>query len=98
MAGENSGLTPDYETSQSIYGLNDDFFALFLGPTMGYTCAVAIATCCYVFKHFDREIPVPPGRPQRPHHSAVRQDKLASAQPLIKPGVAPPQQARRLAG
>jgi cyclopropane-fatty-acyl-phospholipid synthase len=39
MAGENSGLTPDYETSQSIYDLNDDFFALFLGPTMGYTCA-----------------------------------------------------------
>ena len=32
-------MTPDYETSQSIYDLNDDFFALFLGPTMGYTCA-----------------------------------------------------------
>jgi cyclopropane-fatty-acyl-phospholipid synthase len=39
MAGENGGLTPDYETSQSIYDINDDFFALFLGPTMGYTCA-----------------------------------------------------------
>ena len=39
MSDENSGLTPDYETSQSIYDLNDDFFALFLGPTMGYTCA-----------------------------------------------------------
>ena len=39
MAGMSSGLTPDYETSQSIYDLNDDFFALFLGPTMGYTCA-----------------------------------------------------------
>jgi mycolic acid methyltransferase UmaA len=39
MAGEKSGLTPDYETSQSIYDLNDDFFALFLGPTMGYICA-----------------------------------------------------------
>ena len=39
MAGENGGLTPDYETSQSIYDLNDDFFALFLGPTMGYTCS-----------------------------------------------------------
>ena len=25
--------------SQSIYDLNDDFFALFLGPTKGYTCA-----------------------------------------------------------
>jgi cyclopropane-fatty-acyl-phospholipid synthase len=39
MAGQSSGLTPDYATSQSIYDLNDDFFALFLGPTMGYTCA-----------------------------------------------------------
>src|ERR1700752_5307322 len=39
MAGQSSGLTPDYETSQAIYDLNDDFFALFLGPTMGYTCA-----------------------------------------------------------
>ncbi len=39
MADQSSGLTPDYETSQSIYDLNDDFFALFLGPTMGYTCA-----------------------------------------------------------
>src|SRR5882672_11529259 len=39
MAGQSSGLTPDYETSQSIYDLSDDFFALFLGSTMGYTCA-----------------------------------------------------------
>ncbi len=39
VADQSSGLTPDYETSQSIYDLNDDFFALFLGPTMGYTCA-----------------------------------------------------------
>jgi cyclopropane-fatty-acyl-phospholipid synthase len=39
MAGQRGGLTPNYETSQSIYDLNDDFFALFLGPTMGYTCA-----------------------------------------------------------
>src|ERR1700739_4630199 len=39
MAGKSSGLTPFYETSQSIYDLNDEFFALFLGPTMGYTCA-----------------------------------------------------------
>jgi cyclopropane-fatty-acyl-phospholipid synthase len=39
MAGESSALTPFYETSQSIYDLDDDFFALFLGPTMGYTCA-----------------------------------------------------------
>ena len=29
MAGESSGLTPFYETSQSIYDLNDDFFAGF---------------------------------------------------------------------
>src|SRR6202521_5667822 len=39
MPGESSGLAPFYETSQSIYDLSDDFFALFLGPTMGYTCA-----------------------------------------------------------
>jgi cyclopropane-fatty-acyl-phospholipid synthase len=39
MSGENSNLKPDYETSQSIYDVSDDFFALFLGPTMGYTCA-----------------------------------------------------------
>ncbi len=32
-------MTPDYTTSQSIYDVSDDFFALFLGPTMGYTCA-----------------------------------------------------------
>ncbi len=39
MSGENSSLTPFYEQSQSIYDVSDDFFALFLGPTMGYTCA-----------------------------------------------------------
>jgi cyclopropane-fatty-acyl-phospholipid synthase len=39
MPGASSGLAPFYETSQSIYDLSDDFFALFLGPTMGYTCA-----------------------------------------------------------
>jgi cyclopropane-fatty-acyl-phospholipid synthase len=39
MSGETSGLTPFYEQSQSIYDVSDDFFALFLGPTMGYTCA-----------------------------------------------------------
>jgi cyclopropane-fatty-acyl-phospholipid synthase len=38
MAGENRALQPDYETSQSIYDVSDEFFALFLGPTMGYTC------------------------------------------------------------
>jgi cyclopropane-fatty-acyl-phospholipid synthase len=32
-------LEPFYEESQSIYDLSDDFFALFLGPTMGYTCS-----------------------------------------------------------
>lgn len=38
MAGVESELTPYYEESQSIYDVSDDFFALFLGPTMGYTC------------------------------------------------------------
>ncbi|MBU3687605.1 MAG: methyltransferase domain-containing protein [Mycobacterium sp.] len=38
MAG-NEELTPYYEESQSIYDLSDEFFALFLGPTMGYTCS-----------------------------------------------------------
>ena len=32
-------LTPYYEESQSIYDVSDEFFALFLDPTMGYTCA-----------------------------------------------------------
>jgi cyclopropane-fatty-acyl-phospholipid synthase len=32
-------LTPHYETLQSIYDISDKFFELFLGPTMGYTCA-----------------------------------------------------------
>jgi cyclopropane-fatty-acyl-phospholipid synthase len=32
-------LKPYYEESQSIYDVSDDFFALFLDPTMGYTCA-----------------------------------------------------------
>jgi cyclopropane-fatty-acyl-phospholipid synthase len=34
-----SDLEPFYEESQSIYDLSDEFFALFLGPTMGYTCS-----------------------------------------------------------
>jgi cyclopropane-fatty-acyl-phospholipid synthase len=34
-----SDLSPYYEESQSIYDVSDDFFALFLGRTMGYTCA-----------------------------------------------------------
>ncbi|GBE65336.1 S-adenosylmethionine-dependent methyltransferase UmaA [Mycobacterium sp. MFM001] len=34
-----SQLTPFYEESQSIYDISDEFFALFLDPTMGYTCA-----------------------------------------------------------
>lgn len=38
MSAETAGLTPFYEESQSIYDVSDDFFALFLGPTMGYTC------------------------------------------------------------
>jgi mycolic acid cyclopropane synthetase len=31
-------LRPYYEESQSIYDVSDEFFALFLDPTMGYTC------------------------------------------------------------
>ena len=38
MADVDTDLTPYYEESQSIYDVSDDFFALFLGPTMGYTC------------------------------------------------------------
>jgi len=32
-------LKPYYEESQSIYDISDEFFASFLDPTMGYTCA-----------------------------------------------------------
>lgn len=39
MSELSSELSPYYEESQSIYDVSDDFFALFLGPTMGYTCA-----------------------------------------------------------
>ena len=39
MPDVTSGLSPYYEESQSIYDVSDDFFGLFLGPTMGYTCA-----------------------------------------------------------
>ena len=38
MVDVDANLTPYYEESQSIYDVSDDFFALFLGPTMGYTC------------------------------------------------------------
>lgn len=38
MANVDADLTPYYEESQSIYDVSDDFFALFLGSTMGYTC------------------------------------------------------------
>jgi cyclopropane-fatty-acyl-phospholipid synthase len=31
-------LEPYYQESQSIYDVSDEFFALFLGSTMGYTC------------------------------------------------------------
>src|ERR1700704_3597318 len=34
-----SDMRPFYEESQSIYDVSDEFFALFLDPTMGYTCA-----------------------------------------------------------
>jgi mycolic acid methyltransferase UmaA len=39
MSQARSDLLPYYEESQSIYDVSDDFFALFLGPTMGYTCS-----------------------------------------------------------
>jgi cyclopropane-fatty-acyl-phospholipid synthase len=32
-------LKPYYEESQAIYDISDEFFALFLDPTMTYTCA-----------------------------------------------------------
>jgi cyclopropane-fatty-acyl-phospholipid synthase len=38
MSNVDTNLTPYYEESQSIYDISNDFFALFLGPTMGYTC------------------------------------------------------------
>ncbi len=38
MSNVASDLSPYYEESQSIYDISNDFFALFLGPTMGYTC------------------------------------------------------------
>jgi cyclopropane-fatty-acyl-phospholipid synthase len=39
MPDVKSDLEPFYEESQSIYDISDEFFALFLGPTMGYTCS-----------------------------------------------------------
>ncbi|RDH77194.1 methyltransferase domain-containing protein [Mycolicibacterium moriokaense] len=39
MSDAMADLEPYYEESQSIYDLSDEFFALFLGPTMGYTCS-----------------------------------------------------------
>src|ERR1700738_2205069 len=39
MSEVTSELSPYYEESQSIYDVSHEFFALFLGPTMGYTCA-----------------------------------------------------------
>jgi cyclopropane-fatty-acyl-phospholipid synthase len=39
MTELDNALTPYYEESQSIYDVSDEFFALFLDPTMGYTCA-----------------------------------------------------------
>jgi cyclopropane-fatty-acyl-phospholipid synthase len=39
MSEVESDLEPFYEESQSIYDISDEFFALFLGPTMGYTCS-----------------------------------------------------------
>jgi cyclopropane-fatty-acyl-phospholipid synthase len=39
MSQAMSDLLPYYEESQSIYDVSDEFFALFLSPTMGYTCS-----------------------------------------------------------
>jgi cyclopropane-fatty-acyl-phospholipid synthase len=39
MSSVEPDLEPYYEESQSIYDVSDEFFALFLDPTMGYTCA-----------------------------------------------------------
>ncbi|MGV0836670.1 cyclopropane mycolic acid synthase family methyltransferase [Mycolicibacterium thermoresistibile] len=39
MTDTSAELEPFFEESQSIYDVSDEFFALFLGPTMGYTCA-----------------------------------------------------------
>src|SRR5574337_271515 len=41
-------LEPKYEELQSIYDISNEFFELFLGPTMGYTCGyyeTADSTC-----------------------------------------------------
>jgi cyclopropane-fatty-acyl-phospholipid synthase len=38
MAQADIDLAPYYEESQSIYDISNEFYALFLGPTMGYTC------------------------------------------------------------
>ncbi|PQM46480.1 S-adenosylmethionine-dependent methyltransferase UmaA [Mycobacterium talmoniae] len=34
-----TNLDPKYEELQSIYDISNEFFELFLGPTMGYTCS-----------------------------------------------------------
>ena len=39
MSEVENELKPYYEESQGIYDVSDEFFALFLDPTMGYTCA-----------------------------------------------------------
>lgn len=39
MSNAVSDLSPYYEESQSIYDVSNEFFALFLGATMGYTCS-----------------------------------------------------------
>lgn len=38
MSQADIDLPPHYEESQSIYDISNEFFALWLGPTMGYTC------------------------------------------------------------
>src|SRR4051812_33717416 len=33
-----TALEADFDLMQSIYDISDEFYELFLGPTMGYTC------------------------------------------------------------
>lgn len=38
MTDTSAELEPFFEESQAIYDISNEFYALFLGPTMGYTC------------------------------------------------------------
>jgi cyclopropane-fatty-acyl-phospholipid synthase len=68
-------MKPYHEESQGIYDVSDEFFALFLDPTMGYTCA-------YFERRHDprrRRTPVRPGAGQaqpRARNDAARRGRL----------------------